>query len=151
MDLKDEKPTYSTLLISGDYLKKYAFLRSLNGKQWARYLHYLLSDPLIGEKMKLLKSNRSKKQYQSAGLNLERVNFVPNPEDWAHLSILSNASGFSRCYVFVYLMLFDLRIYVLPKKNGTPKNIPRIITKNTLSAQISVNHWTGLYRRILRL
>jgi hypothetical protein len=64
-------------------------------------------DQQLEKKLAMLKPNKWKKHYQSEGQDLQRINFYPDEADWAHLSALSNATGFSRCYIFVFLMLLN--------------------------------------------
>lgn len=115
------KKTVSTLLIGEWIFTQFDFLRSLNGKDFAVYLHKLLEDPLVYKKLDGFKSFKWKKQYQAEGQDLVRVNFYPEHADWAKLSILSHSTGLSRCYIFVILLLFELGVISL-KKNGTQKN-----------------------------
>jgi len=113
----------STLLVSSMYCHviNRAIERHLSLRH---YIHRLMSDPLLSKKILLLRSYKWKKNYQSYGQDLRRYNFRPSESDWALLSILSNGLGFSRCYVFVFLMLIDAGIikFNLNKRGnvGTP-------------------------------
>ncbi len=51
-------------------------IATLKGRLLAAYLHRLLNDPLAETKIALFKSDKWKKQYQAAGQNLIRVNFL---------------------------------------------------------------------------
>ncbi len=97
--------------------------RALKGRRLSAYLHKLMSDPELQFKISLLKSKKWKKQYQPDGQDLVPVYFYPDECDWAQLGLISNASGFSRCYIFVYLMLLDLGILKLPE-NRTKVEFP---------------------------
>jgi hypothetical protein len=109
------KPSQSTFLVGDHLFKKYMEPRLLKGKRLTHYLSKLLEDPYLEYKLSLLKPKKWKKHYQDDGQNLSALYFYPDECDWARLSIISNATGFSRCYIFVYLMLFDLGVLKLPK------------------------------------
>lgn len=103
----------STLLISSSLLEALSdelFRLKISLRD---FLHLLLSDRDLWRKMELLKSGKFTKTYQSTGLGLVPVKFYPLPEDWCELSALSNGSGFSRCYIFVYLLKYYLKILSL--------------------------------------
>jgi hypothetical protein len=105
----------STLLVGDYFFKKYMVPRSLKGIVLASYLHKLLEDPQLEYKLSLLKPKKWKKHYQDEGQDLVPLYFFPDECDWARLSLISNATGFSRCYIFVYLMLLDFGFLKLPK------------------------------------
>ncbi len=112
----------STLLIPGPYHERFfsGYVRYIKVRNLplAFYLQRLLDDPLLNHKLSFLKPQKWKKVYQSEGQDLRRVNFYPDERDWARLSAISNATGFSRCYIFVFLMLVDMRVISL-KNSGT--------------------------------
>jgi hypothetical protein len=104
--------TRSTLLIPESYYKRY-FWRSPYIKigHWplTTYFTSLMNDPLLEYKLSFLeKRGKWKKQYQESGQNLVRVNFYPSDRDWGRLSAISNATGYSRCYIFVFLLLIAM-------------------------------------------
>jgi len=109
------KSTQSSLLVGQMIYQKIMEKRGINGKILASYLHRLMADPLLERKLSLLKPKKWKKHYQDEGQDLIPVYFYPEECDWARLSIISNATGFSRCYIFVYLMLLDLGVLKLPE------------------------------------
>lgn len=78
------------------------------------YFHKLLSDPFLNRKLKFLRSGKWKCRYQSECCDLQRFNFRPHDADWAKLSLLSHGSGFSRCFIFVYLFMLDTGLIQLP-------------------------------------
>lgn len=100
----------SSLLIPEFLLERF-FVSSprlkVGEKPLASYLRQLLDDPLLEYKLKFLKSDKRKKQYQKQGQVLRQVNFYPRNKDWARLSEISNTTGFSCSYVFLFLMLID--------------------------------------------
>ncbi len=110
----------STLLVPGSYHERFFnnFIKVRN-LPLASYFQHLLDDPLLGNKLSFLKARKWKKEYQTAGQDLRRVNFYPDERDWARLSAISNATGFSRCYIFVFLMLVDMGVVSL--ENGGTK------------------------------
>ena len=118
----DWEPYYrsrSTLLIPESHFKRF-FWRSpyikVGHQALASYLSRLMDDPLLEYKLSFLESGKWKKQYQMEGQELRRVNFYPDDRDWGRLSAISNATGFSRCYIFVYLMLIAMGVISL--ENG---------------------------------
>jgi hypothetical protein len=65
-----------------------------------------MNDPRLGYKLSRLDFVPAwKTRYQKAGQELHRVNFYPDDQDWGRLSAISNATGYSRCFIFVFLML----------------------------------------------
>jgi len=125
-----ERSTQSTFLVGGYIHNKYMLPRLLKGKALSYYLHKLLSDPDLEYKLSRLKPRKWKKHYQDEGQDLNALYFYPNECDWARLSIISNGTGFSRCYIFVYLMLLDLGVmklainrtqYMNPQDIGLPR------------------------------
>jgi hypothetical protein len=113
----EREPYYrlrSTLLIPESYFKKY-FWRSpyikIGHLPLTDFLSMLMNDPLLEFKLSFLeRTGKWRKQYQNEGQNLCRVNFYPYERDWGRLSAISNATGYSRCYIFVYLMLLALGV-----------------------------------------
>lgn len=122
----DREPYYrtrSTLLIPEEYFKRF-FWRSpyIKVSHWAlaSYLASLMDDPQLEYKISLLaKTGKWKRQYQDEGQELCRVNFYPDDRDWGRLSAIANATGYSRCYIFVYLMLIAMGVISL-EDGGTP-------------------------------
>ncbi len=109
----------STLLIPEFYYNSYIRNKRIGRIGITYFVRNLLNDPRRDYKLRFLKSGKWKKQYQEKGQRLIRVNFYPHEDDWARLSLLSNATGFSRCYIFVYLMLLYLGVTRLDD-GGTP-------------------------------
>ncbi len=89
----------------------------------ASYLHRLMEDPELSYKLSLLKPKKWKKHYQPEGQILHRINFYPGENDWARLSMISNGTGFSRCYIFVFLLL--LYEGVIKQNYGGTPSLPR--------------------------
>lgn len=98
-------------------------------------LQFFLKDPLLWEKMRLLRAEKYTKTYQRDGLDLVMVKFYPFAEDWCELSALSNGSGFSRCYIFVYLLEYYLGLREL---TGGVTNPVKRLTKRFLSIYCTV-------------
>ncbi len=109
----------STLLIPEEYYDRYIRNKRIGRIGITYFVRNLLNDPHRDYKLSFLKSRKWKKKYQEKGQRLARVNFYPHEDDWARLSLLSNATGFSRCYIFVYLMLLYLGVAHLGN-GGTP-------------------------------
>ena len=116
--------TRSTLLIPESYFKRY-FWRSpyIKVGQWALggFLAILMDDPKLEYKLSFLeRTGKWKKQYQEEGQDLCRVNFYPDDRDWGRLSAIANATGYSRCYIFVYLMLIAMGVISLEDGGASP-------------------------------
>ncbi len=144
-----EKPSQSTLLFGSHLNETILKPRGMKGKILALYLHRLMSDPNLEYKLSFLKPKKWKKGYQEAGQDLVPVYFFPDDCDWARLSIISYASGFSRCYIFVYLMLLDLGILKLPE-NITIENYPKSINITKLICCIMMDERKKILRRTLK-
>jgi hypothetical protein len=140
---KPENPTQSTFLVGNYFFKTYVEPRSLKGKFLSYYLHKLLKDPQLEHKLRLLKPMKWKKHYQDEGQDLQALYFYPDEADWARLSIISNGTGFSRCYIFVYLMLLDLGVlkYIIDGtqvKNSQNFEIPKILSRVLMDKNIQL-------------
>jgi hypothetical protein len=126
----DREPYYrtrSTLLIPESYFKEF-FWRSpyIKVDQWALagFLGMLMDDPLLDYKLSYLENTgKWKKQYQEEGQELCRVNFYPDDRDWGRLSVISSATGFSRCFIFVYLMLIVMGVISLESGGTQPSRV----------------------------
>ncbi len=111
----------STLLIPGSYHERFFnSFRKVRNLPLSFYLQRLLDDSLLEYKLSFLKARKWKKEYQAEGQDLRRVNFYPDERDWARLSSISNATGFSRCYIFVFLMLVDMGVISLENGGTNP-------------------------------
>lgn len=123
----EREPYYrsrSTLLIPESYFKRY-FWRSpyikIGHLTLGAFLSTLMDDPQLEYKLSYLeRTGKWKKQYQEEGQNLCRVNFYPDDRDWGRLSAISNATGYSRCYLFVYLILIAMGVISLEDRGTTP-------------------------------
>ncbi len=142
----------STLLIPQTYLSQFfnpGPHKKVGDLPLAWYLSKLLNDPLLEFKLSFLKPRRWKKEYQDGGQNLVRVNFYPDERDWGRLSAISNAMGFSRCYIFVYLMLIDMGVIAL-NNGGTPPAKGSNTWNPVISGTISVDVITRRLTRTLQ-
>ena len=123
----DQEPYYrtrSTLLIPEVYFKRY-FWRSpyIKIRHWAlaSYFASLMEDPQLEYKISFLeRTGKWKKQYQEEGQNMVRVNFYPDDRDWGKLAAISNATGYSRCYIFVFLLLIAMGVISLEDGGTQP-------------------------------
>ncbi len=114
----------STLLVPGSFYERFfiGYIRFIKVRNLplSFYFQRLLDDPLLDYKLSFLKARKWKKEYQAAGQDLRRINFYPEERDWARLSAISNATGFSRCYIFVFLMLVDMGVISLENGGTNP-------------------------------
>lgn len=123
----DGEPYYrtrSTLLIPKSYFKRF-FWRSpylkIGHHALSSYLAGLMNDPMLDFKLGFLeRTGKWKKQYQEEGQELCRVNFYPDDRDWGRLSAIANATGYSRCYIFAYLMLIAMGVISLEDGGTSP-------------------------------
>lgn len=109
-----------------------------------------MNDPGLDYKLGFLeRTGKWKKKYQEGEQNLVRVNFYPDDRDWGRLSAISNATGFSRCYIFVYLMLIAMGVISLDD-GGTPLVWVKDHWNPVVICTISVNAITRKLTRILQ-
>ena len=152
----DGEPYYrtrSTLLIPESYFKRY-FWRSPYIKigHWAlaSYFAGLMEDPQLEYKLNFLeRSGKWKMQYQEEGQSLVRVNFYPDDRDWGRLSAIANATGYSRCYIFVYLLLIAMGVISL-EDGGTQRSWVKGHWNPVVFCSISVDAATRTLTRILQ-
>ena len=117
--ITEKRTTISTLLIPKKYgkiLKKR--LKNKNMKLKA-YLEFLISeykqDSAIQE---YFQSDKVNTQYQSAGQDLERWNFLVDNLTWAELTLFARSLGLSRTLLFMILFLIDIGELQIPLKHG---------------------------------
>lgn len=103
----------------------------------------------IEYKLSVLQSGKWKKVYQAEGQGLVRVNFYPHEVDWARLSVLSNATGYSRCFLFVYLMELDLKKDQVQHSRTLPTHWSEIWIRQIFCA-IMLDERENLLVRVLR-
>jgi hypothetical protein len=114
-----EKTTSSTILIPIHYMPFYQFkLKNFNNSP-KEYLSFLLNryDFLIRNGI-IPRNSKIETTYQDEGLELQRVDFIPDANDWAHLKCLKTFLNRSMSWIFVYLLyLNSLEIKdILPRK-----------------------------------
>ncbi len=141
--------TQSAFLISASLTEAFPWLQSLKGRRLSKFLSELLKDPLLDRKLSRLKSDKWKKQDQDAGLDLQPVYFYPDESDWAKLGMISSASGFSMCFIFVYLLLFYLGVLQLPNDKTILYPYQNPLRKISMCV-VSLNQATRKLRRTLR-
>jgi hypothetical protein len=150
--IKPGSATHSTFLVANEFYHNFIKPNFSKRRSMKIYLHKLLADPAIESKLRFLQSNKWKKVYQEKGQALHRVDFVPDDSDWAQLSIFSNATGFSRCFIFVYLLLLDMGYLKLPVKEeyGTPYKIIKKLTNYRLYCEVSIDITKKLLWRTMK-
>jgi hypothetical protein len=113
----------STILIPEELIP---LLTSCMQKQTLRqYLHHLLT-----KKIPIPASSKWKTHYQSKGQKLKRFNFRPDEQDWQKLSSLSMGTGYSRCLLFVLMMLAEQNGDPTPEIQNIRMNFVFIDKKN---------------------
>jgi hypothetical protein len=109
-----------------------------------------MNDPHLDYKLsRLNRTWKWKKQYQAEGQRLVRVNFYPDDGDWGRLGAISNATGYSRCYIFVYLMLIALKVISLDGRGTLPSPVQKYYNSMVICL-ISVDIALGKLTRILQ-
>lgn len=108
--IKDTEPTRksetSTLLVAASW---HRFLIKKSDYYFAAYLNLLLRK----YKKYLLSGNLPENppnpttRYQETGLNLIRINFRPDADDWCELGLLATSLGISRCRLFRWLLWLE--------------------------------------------
>ncbi len=152
----DREPYYrtrSTLMIPESYFKRF-FWRSpyIKVEDWAlsAFLGILMDDPQLEYKLGFLeRTGKWKRQYQEEGQGLVRVNFYPDDRDWGRLSAVAHATGFSMCYIFVYLMLVAMGVISLENGGTQPLSVRRHWNP-IIICSISVDAITRNLTRILQ-
>ncbi|MBP9888691.1 MAG: DUF1564 family protein [Leptospiraceae bacterium] len=98
----------STLLIPKNYMELfYEGRKSYDGKT-GEYLSHLLNRYRFLVRNGLIpKHEFLKTGYQEKGLDLQRVDFAPNPEDWAEMKCLKAFFNRSMTWIFVFLLVLD--------------------------------------------
>ena len=126
--------TVSTLLIPASYIPVLDGILDRRGCRLSSYIKYLLVEyrSAILEK-NLPVSRKCKCLYQNAGLDLRRRNFRPDNEAWLELGMLARSLGISRCFLFIRLLLLDV------KKNE--KNaVPTVFSETGISVPYAIRY-----------
>ena len=144
-----ERHTPSTFLVGDYYFQTIIEPQNLTGPGLTDYLHRLLKDPLLERKLAVLKSWKWKKVYQEPGQDLKRLNFTPIESDWARISMICNATGFSRCYIFVFLMLIDQGVIKLDQE-GIPPRFVRELLPTQLFGRIFLDETAKMLTRVMQ-
>lgn len=151
----DQQPWYftrSTLLVPTPLIEQFfnsGSYKKVGGLSLKRYFSKLIEDPQLDYKLSFLKSGKWKKEYQKKGQALQRVNFYPDDRDWGRLGAISNATGFSRCYIFVYLLLLDMGVLRL-EDGGTNPCSPDEAPNAVVICTVTVNAFRRTMLRILQ-
>lgn len=105
--------TKSSLLVPESYL---AFFKSRCNEAGSRrsFFHQLVryysnQSEFFAQKLNISKTPRWKTHYQDQDLDLIKVNFLPEPEDWEDLRHLASAFGVSICFIFVFLLKLEIQ------------------------------------------
>lgn len=97
----------STLLIPKDLMKKFKYQqKKFRGKP--EYFSHLIMRYRNVLRTFAFEPSGLRTEYQFKHQNLQKVNFRPQAADWAELGTFSIATGKSRCFLFVLLLLMDL-------------------------------------------
>lgn len=102
-----EGDTVSTLLIPAELLptleklKESSSLKSILKILLKKYKFLLLSENVRF-------SNKARLQYQEDGLDLKTIKFRPDLKDWMELGIIAYSLGFSRCFLFSFLLSLEV-------------------------------------------
>mgnify|MGYP005856904545 FL=1 len=109
-----------------------------------------MEDPQLEYKISFLeRTGKWKKQYQEKGQNMVRVNFYPDDRDWGKLAAISNATGYSRCYIFVFLLLIAMGVICLAN-GGTHTSFVKGHWNAVVICYICVDAVTRKLTRILK-
>ena len=107
-------------MIPESYFKRF-FWRSpyikVKERALSAYLSILMDDPQLEYKPGFLeRTGKWKRQYQDGEQSPVRVNFYLDDRDRGRLSAVAHATGFSMCYIFVYLMPVSMGVLSLENK-----------------------------------
>ncbi|MCB1179415.1 MAG: DUF1564 family protein [Leptospiraceae bacterium] len=143
-----ESKTVSTLLIPQ------ALLIHIENKFGKKYQLDDILSCLISKYKKFIASSQIrpsksfKLKFQEEGLNLIPKKFRPENKDWMELGIIAYGLGYSRCWLFSYLLELEFSLMgeflELPElmealatlSTATPKNIWQLTNKNTAFLRI---------------
>ena len=135
-ELREKDKSTSTLLVPAHLIDGLKLKKSEHGLKISAYLKNLLKLYKIFTHSGMIPPPRKiKTEFQDAGLDLKRISFRPNNDDWLELGELALAFGKSRCYVFTFLLELDL-LGVLNTlyESGLDRAVP---TKNGLLLKVS--------------
>ena len=108
--------SYSTLLIPAQYRLQFKTLCKMHGsrRKLARWLlgHRLADLHQHLDQWITTNPRKWKTQYQTNGLDLQKYNFIPDPEVWESYRQTALGLGISICYLFV--LLLEIEIFGLP-------------------------------------
>ncbi len=146
-----EKNTSSTLLIPACHMELYHLKIKAFRNKPNEYLSYLLKSYsfLIRNGM-IPKNSKLETAYQEEGLKLQRVDFIPNGDDWAEMKCLKSFLNRSMTWIFVHLLLLDsLEIAKLLPERLSDFVVPKI-SKFRVVVKIILSRKASLYTRILQ-
>ena len=114
----------SSILIPADLMKRFQNCQKRYGGKRQYFNHLILRYRVILRTF-ANDSNGMTTEYQFKNQSLKKVSFRPLPEDWAEMGIFSIASGKSRCFLFVMLLMMDKNGWgTMLKRAGIVMNDP---------------------------
>ncbi|MBP7283680.1 MAG: DUF1564 family protein [Leptospiraceae bacterium] len=120
-------------------------------KSKSNYLHYLLERYSFLIYNQLLQPNsKIKTQYQERFQDLQKVGFRPLNEDWIHLKVLKNYLNQTICFIFVCLLLIDLKDIFTDIPEKIQKFIFPSLGKFKIAANTILSRKNFLFRRVLK-
>jgi len=126
--------TVSTLLIPASYIPVLDGILDRRGCRLSSYIKYLLVEyrsAILNRSLPV--SEKCKCLYQNGGQDLRRRNFRPDNQSWLELGMLARSLGISRCFLFIRLLLLDV------KKNE--KNaVPTVFSETGISVPFAIRY-----------
>lgn len=104
----NEPCSNSTFLIPKIHMQLFQNRLERHDKNLTNYLSYLLNRyRLLIRNGFIPKHKFLKTAYQEKNQDLQRIDFIPNPKDWAELKSLRIFFNRSMTWIFVFLLLLD--------------------------------------------
>ena len=126
--------TVSTLLIPDSLIPVLDDVLDRRGSRLSSYMKFLLVEyrsAILNRSLPV--SEKCKCLYQNGGQDLRRRNFRPDNQSWLELGMLARSLGISRCFLFIRLLLLDV------KKNG--KNaVPTFHSGTGISVRFAIHY-----------
>jgi hypothetical protein len=108
IELDERKRTTSTVLVPEELILDFKAKVKVSGG--VRKLFKMLLDKyrIITHSGALPEAYKLKTEFQEDGQDLQRVNFIPDNDDWLELGQVATFYGKSRCWIFTYLLRLEV-------------------------------------------
>jgi hypothetical protein len=107
LELDKRKQTTSTVLVPEELLLDFEEKVKVNGGMRKFFTLLLDKYRILTHSGALPEACKLKTEFQEEGQDLQRVNFLPDNEDWLELGQVATFYGKSRCWIFTYLLRLE--------------------------------------------